>query len=102
MDPVAADRGLRINSTVAVIQAVITARGVALACRALLAQEIESGRIVHLLPGLRWPVTWADYAVASPGTLKRYEVSAFHDWLVEKANTQQNVSESVCRIRLPD
>ncbi|MBG7263129.1 LysR family transcriptional regulator [Pseudomonas sp. HMSC072F09] len=79
------DRGLKINSTAAVIQAAITARGVALARKALVAQEIESGRLVHLLSDLRWPVKWAYYAVASPKTLRRYEVSAFHDWLVEQA-----------------
>jgi len=79
-----ADRGLRINSTAAVIQAAVAARGVALVRKALVAQEIESGRLVHLLPEQRWPVKWAYYAVASAKALRRYEVSAFHDWLTEK------------------
>ncbi len=76
-----ADRGLKINSTAAVIQAAIAGRGAALVRRALVTQEIESGRLVHLLPEQRWPVKWGYYAVASPKALRRYEVGAFHDWL---------------------
>lgn len=83
-----ADRGLKINSTAAVIQAAIAARGVALVRKALVAQEIESGRLIHLLPDRRWPVKWAYYVAASPKALRRYEVSAFHDWLVAKAAPQ--------------
>ena len=79
------DRGLKINSTAAVIQAAVAARGVALVRKALVVQEIESGRLVHLLPDQRWPVKWAYYVVASPKALRRYEVSAFHDWLTQKA-----------------
>lgn len=44
---------------------------------------------MYLLPDLRWLVKWAYYAVASPKTLKRYEISAFHDWLVEMATRQE-------------
>ncbi|MBB4569315.1 LysR substrate-binding domain-containing protein [Rhizobium leucaenae] len=76
-----ADRGLKINSTAAVIQAAVAARGVALVRKALVAQELDSGRLVHLLPEVRWPVKWAYYVAASPKALRRYEVAAFHDWL---------------------
>nr|WP_245472119.1 LysR substrate-binding domain-containing protein [Rhizobium jaguaris] len=76
-----ADGGLKINSTAAVIQAAVTARGVALVRKALVAQELEGGRLVHLMPEVRWPVKWAYYVVASPKALRRYEVTAFHDWL---------------------
>ena len=75
------DGGLKINSTAAVIQAAVTARGVALVRKALVAQELESGRLVHLMPEIRWPVKWAYYVVASAKALRRYEVGAFHDWL---------------------
>lgn len=75
------DGGLKINSTAAVIQAAVTARGVALVRKALVAQELESGRLVHLIPEVRWPVKWAYYVVASAKALRRYEVNAFHDWL---------------------
>ncbi|WP_184696830.1 LysR substrate-binding domain-containing protein [Rhizobium leguminosarum] len=78
---VPAERGLKINSTAAVIQAAVAARGVALVRKALVAQELDSGRLVHLLPDVRWPVKWAYYIVAAPKALRRYEVAAFHDWL---------------------
>ncbi|GAN79599.1 LysR substrate-binding domain-containing protein [Acidocella aminolytica] len=77
--------GLRINSTAAVIQAAVAARGVALVRKALVEQEVESGRLVHLLPRHCWPVKWAYFAVASPKALRRSEVSAFHKWLVKSA-----------------
>lgn len=80
-----ADRGLKINSTAAVIQAAVAAQGVALVRKALVAREIESGRLVHLMPQHRRPVEWAYYVVAAPKALRRYEVSAFHDWLLRVA-----------------
>ncbi|EJB02635.1 transcriptional regulator [Rhizobium leguminosarum bv. trifolii WSM597] len=81
---VPAERGLKINSTAAVIQAAVAARGVALVRKALVAQEVDSGRLVHLLPDVRWPVKWAYYIVAAPKALRRYEVAAFHDWLASR------------------
>ena len=72
---------MKINSTAAVIQAAITARGVALVRKALVTQELESGRLIHLMPEVRWPVKWAYYIAAAPKALRRYEVAAFHDWL---------------------
>jgi LysR family transcriptional regulator, glycine cleavage system transcriptional activator len=77
------DRGLKINSTAAVINAAVAARGVALVRKALVAQELELGRLVHLMPDIRWPVKWAYYIVASQKALRRQEVSAFHNWLVD-------------------
>lgn len=79
------DGGLKINSTAAVINAAVAARGVALVRKALVAQELQSGRLVHLMPQVRWPVKWAYYAVAAPKALRRYEVTAFHDWLCDQA-----------------
>ena len=78
------ERGLKINSTAAVIQAAVAARGVALVRKALVAQELDSGRLVHLLPDVRWPVKWAYYIVAAPKALSRYEVAAFHVWLASR------------------
>ncbi|WP_049735623.1 LysR substrate-binding domain-containing protein [Rhizobium ecuadorense] len=78
------DRGLKINSTAAVIQAAVAARGVALVRKALVAQELDSGRLVHLLPDVRWPVKCAYYIVAAPKALRRQEVAAFHDWLASR------------------
>ncbi|WP_237352224.1 MULTISPECIES: hypothetical protein [unclassified Rhizobium] len=52
--------------------------------KALVAQELDSGRLVHLLPDVRWPVRWAYYIVAAPKALRRQEVAAFHDWLASR------------------
>jgi LysR family glycine cleavage system transcriptional activator len=81
-----ASRGLTINATAAVIQAAIAARGVALVRKAFVTQELENGRLLHLLPALRWPVSWGYYVVASPKALRRREVRAFHDWLLTRAD----------------
>lgn len=77
------DRGLKINSTAAVIQAAVASRGIALVRKALVQHELESGRLVHLMPNNRWPVKWAYYVVASAKALRRNEVSAFYEWLVQ-------------------
>jgi LysR family transcriptional regulator, glycine cleavage system transcriptional activator len=82
---VAMDHGFKINATAAVIQAAIAGQGVALVRKALVAQELEGGRLVHLLPELSWPIKWSYYAVTAPNALRRNEVAAFHDWLVATA-----------------
>lgn len=79
------DRGLHINSTSAVIQAALAARGLALARKALVKQHLESGSLCHLLPERRWPIRWAYYAVATDRALRRPAVRAFHDWLLAQA-----------------
>ncbi len=84
------ERGLKINSTAAVIQAGVAGRGIALVRKALVEHELESGRLVHLFPHNRWPVRWAYYVVASAKALRRSEVGAFHDWLVERAARDRN------------
>ncbi|KXV23819.1 LysR family transcriptional regulator [Gluconobacter japonicus] len=82
------DHGFSINSAAAVIQGAVAGRGVALVRKRLVASEIESGRLVHLLPDQRWPVKWAYYVVATNKALRRYEVNAFHDWLTMKIALQ--------------
>lgn len=89
-----AERGLRINSTAAVIQAAIAGRGVALVRKALVAQELESGRLRHLAPQHRWPVKWAYFAVASPTSLRRAEVKAFHEWLIRQARSSDSTGRA--------
>ncbi|WP_246762663.1 MULTISPECIES: hypothetical protein [unclassified Rhizobium] len=74
----------RRRRAAAVIQAAVAARSVALVRKALVAQELDSGRLVHLLPDIRWSVKWAYYIVASPKALRRYQVAAFHDWLASR------------------
>jgi LysR family transcriptional regulator, glycine cleavage system transcriptional activator len=83
------DPGLHINSTSAVIQAALAARGLALVRKALVGQHLESGSLFHLMPEKRWPIRWAYYAVATDRALRRQAVRAFHDWLLVQARMSQ-------------
>lgn len=73
---------LHINSTATVIQAALSGRGVALVRKALVQQDLDIGRLVHLFPENRWPISWSYYVVSSSSSLKRPEVKAFHDWML--------------------
>jgi LysR family glycine cleavage system transcriptional activator len=74
---------LRINATSAVVQAAVAGQGVALLRRALAANELSTGRLCELFPKQRWPIRWAYYVVAAPRSLRRREVAAFYEWLVD-------------------
>jgi LysR family glycine cleavage system transcriptional activator len=83
------ERGFQINSTSAVIQAAVSGRGLALVRKALVAQDIENGRLRHVSPEHRWPIRWAYYVVASAKALRRSEVRAFHNWLLKQAGPDE-------------
>jgi LysR family transcriptional regulator, glycine cleavage system transcriptional activator len=74
---------LRINATAAVVQAAVAGQGVALVRRALVANELSTRRLCELFPKRRWPIRWAYYVVASPQSLRRREVAAFYEWLID-------------------
>jgi len=74
---------LRINATSAVMQAAVAGQGVALVRRALVANEVATRRLCELFPRRRWPIRWAYYVVAAPQALRRREVLAFYEWLVD-------------------
>lgn len=74
---------LRINATSAVMQASVAGQGVALVRRALVANELATRRLCELFPRRGWPIRWAYYVVAAPQALRRREVAAFYEWLVD-------------------
>lgn len=74
---------LRINATAAVVQAAVAGQGVALVRRALVANELATRRLCELFPERRWPIRWAYYVVAAPKSLRRRDVAAFYEWLVD-------------------
>jgi LysR family glycine cleavage system transcriptional activator len=78
---------LKINATSAVVQAAVAGQGVALVRRALVANEIATRRLCELFPERRWPIRWAYYVVAAPQSLRRREVAAFYEWLVDDVST---------------
>lgn len=74
---------LRINATGAVVQAAVAGQGVALVRRVLVANELATRRLCELFPNHGWPIRWAYYVVAAPQALRRREVAAFYNWLIE-------------------
>lgn len=81
----ATDRGLRINSPAAVLQAALNGHGVALARRAFVADELRSGSLVRLLPEVSWPIPWGYYIVSTARTLDTGAMQAFVNWLIDAA-----------------
>ena len=74
---------LSINASAAVLQAAIRGHGVALARRALAAQDIAAGRLRPLFPSVVLAISWGYYAVTTPRALNRPAVAAFRNWLVD-------------------
>lgn len=79
---------LRINATSAVVQAAVAGQGVALVRRALVANELATRRLCELFPRQRWPIRWGYYVVAAPQALRRREVAAFYEWLVDDVSAK--------------
>jgi LysR family glycine cleavage system transcriptional activator len=80
--------GLNINSELAVIQAAVAGRGIALVRKALVTQDLAARRLRHLMPEQRWPLKLAYYAVVSDASMHRPEVQIFHSWLLEQAASE--------------
>ncbi|MEX0139582.1 LysR family transcriptional regulator [Massilia sp. LMS1-1-1.1] len=77
--------GFKINSAAAVIQAALAAQGVALARRRFVANELQTGQLVRLLPEISWPVPWR-YFIVQPLHLALPEpVVQFRQWLLHEA-----------------
>ncbi|WP_084627741.1 LysR substrate-binding domain-containing protein [Elstera litoralis] len=73
---------LSINASAAVLQAAIKGHGIALARRALAAQDIAAGRLRPLFPDVVLAIPWGYYAVTTPRALNRPAVAAFRNWLI--------------------
>lgn len=82
---------LRINATAAVVQAAVAGQGVALVRRALVANELATHRLCELFPRRRWPIRWAYYVAAAPQALRRREVTAFYEWLIDDVSTSLQI-----------
>lgn len=48
----------------------------------------------HLMLERRWYVKWAYSLVAFPKALRRYEVTAFHDWLAGTPSARATVTHA--------
>jgi len=80
------DRGLRINNSVAVLQAAIDGQGVALARSVMAHDDLAAGRLVRLFPQVRLESALAYYVVYRPECIAQPKVAAFRDWLLREAH----------------
>ncbi|WP_418646725.1 LysR substrate-binding domain-containing protein [Thauera butanivorans] len=81
----AASRGLRINNSAAVLQAAIEGRGVALARSVTAHDDLASGRVLRLFPGVRFASELAYYVVYRPESAGMPKLWACRDWLLREA-----------------
>ncbi|MCV2219590.1 transcriptional regulator GcvA [Thauera sp. Sel9] len=82
---VAASRGLRINNSAAVLQAAIEGRGVALARSVMAHDDLASGRVLRLFPGVRFASELGYYVVYRPESAGMPKLQTFRDWLLREA-----------------
>lgn len=84
---VAADHGLRINNSAAVLQAAIDGQGLALARSVMVRDDLQAGRLIRPFAdkGLDCPLTQAYYVVYRPECAQLAKVQAFRDWLLAEA-----------------
>ncbi len=83
---VAADRGMKINNSAAVLQAAIDGQGIALARSVMARDDIAAGRLVRLFPGISFVSPLAYYVVYRPECASLARLVAFRDWLLREAH----------------
>lgn len=84
----AASRGMKINNSAAVLQAVIEGRGVALARSVMAHDDLVVGRLVRLFPAIQYESELAYYVVYRPECTSLPRLEAFRGWLMREAAAQ--------------
>jgi LysR family transcriptional regulator, glycine cleavage system transcriptional activator len=79
-----ARRGMKINNSAAVLQAVIDAQGVALARSVMARDDLAAGRLVRLFPAIAFASSFAYYVVYRAESATLPGVAAFRDWLLDE------------------
>lgn len=83
-------RGMQINNSAAVLQAVINGHGVALARSVMARDDLAAGRLVRLFPEIKFVSTLAYYVVYRPECASMSKLKAFRDWLFEQAAADES------------
>jgi len=78
-------RGLKVNSSAAVLQAAIEGHGIALARSVMAHDDVAAGRLVRLFPEFSFQSSLAYYVVFRAECAGLPKVSAFRDWLLREA-----------------
>lgn len=81
-----ASRGLKINSSAAVLQAAIEGRGVALARSVMAGDDLAAGRLLKLFPDVKTSSDLAYYIVNRTEHSSLPRIVAFRDWLRSEAS----------------
>jgi len=79
---VGAPHGPAFDDSGLLLQAVLAGQGAGLVPAAIVAREIEAGRLIRL-SGLVWPAAFAYYLVYPEANARRPKVASFHDWIVK-------------------
>jgi LysR family glycine cleavage system transcriptional activator len=84
-----AEKGLQINDSAAVIQAVIAGGGVALGRSSLVRDDLASGRLVRPF-GDSQAFEFAYYVVCKDDIAASPAVAAFRDWMLAEARSERD------------
>jgi len=74
-------RGMQINNSAAVLQAVIDGHGIALARSVMARDDLSSGRLIRLYPSINVASSLAYYLVYRPECFSLPRLQAFRSWL---------------------
>jgi LysR family transcriptional regulator, glycine cleavage system transcriptional activator len=80
-----ARRGMKINNSAAVLQAVAEGQGVALARSVMARDDLAAGRIARLFPDIACASPFAYYVVYRAESASLPRVAAFREWLLKEA-----------------
>jgi DNA-binding transcriptional LysR family regulator len=88
-------RWLHFNYTYQMTQAALSGQGVVLARLPLVAENLERGELVEVLPGSRLLAAHAYWLVLAPRSKSRPEVQALRNWLLAQAElTRRSIGET--------
>lgn len=91
---VSAKRGMKINSSAAVLQAAIDGQGVALARSVMARDDLDAGRLVRLFPKISVESELAYFVVYRSECASLPKVAAFKAWLMEEATSRATPASS--------
>jgi LysR family transcriptional regulator, glycine cleavage system transcriptional activator len=82
---VAANRGMKINNSAAVLQAAVEGHGIALARSVMARDDLVAGRLVRLFPEIGFASALAYFVVYRPERAEWPGLVAFREWLFKEA-----------------
>lgn len=91
--PIDCERGLKVDTIQLAIDAAVKGLGLAIGRWPLVADELETGRLVRFC-GPTVPAATAYWLVGPPETMRHPEIVAFRDWLLREMATIAGPKES--------